>query len=133
MKRQIRRGTFETNSSSVHSLVMCMKSDYDRWKNDNLFLFKGSAFGFNCKREEAPQCDHFYTRDEAIAFEKKRKYSSINECKNDDEIMDELHENEWYDYDYFWDEYCEYYETFENTMTTTNGEKVISFGYYGHD
>lgn len=31
MKRQIRRGVFETNSSSVHSLTMCMKSDFDKW------------------------------------------------------------------------------------------------------
>lgn len=31
MKVQIRRGVFETNSSSVHSLTMCMKSDYDKW------------------------------------------------------------------------------------------------------
>ena len=31
MRRQIRRGVFETNSSSTHSLTMCMKSDYDRW------------------------------------------------------------------------------------------------------
>lgn len=130
MKRQIRRGTFETNSSSVHSLTMCMKSDYDRWKNDNLFLFKGSDYGY---LEESPKYNHFYTKDEAIEFEKTSKYSSIDECKNDDEIMETLHENEWYDYDYFWDEYYEYYETFEDTMTTTNGEEVVSFGYYGHD
>ena len=31
MKRQIRRGVFESNSSSVHSLTMCMKSDFDKW------------------------------------------------------------------------------------------------------
>ena len=130
MKRQIRRGTFETNSSSVHSLTMCMKSDYDRWKNDNLFLFKGSDYGY---LEESPKYNHFYTKDEAIEFEKTSKYSSIDECKNDDEIMETLHENEWYDYDYFWDEYYEYYETFVDTMTTTNGEEVVSFGYYGHD
>lgn len=30
MKRQIRRGVYETNSSSCHSLTMCMESDYDR-------------------------------------------------------------------------------------------------------
>ena len=29
MKRQIRRGVFETNSSSTHSLTMCLKSDYE--------------------------------------------------------------------------------------------------------
>ena len=37
MKRQIRRGVFETNSSSVHSITMCMKSDYDRWVNGELY------------------------------------------------------------------------------------------------
>ena len=31
MKRQIRRGVFETNSSSVHSLTMCMESDFNKW------------------------------------------------------------------------------------------------------
>ena len=36
MKRQIRRGVFETNSSSVHSLTMCTQSDYDRWKDGEL-------------------------------------------------------------------------------------------------
>lgn len=36
MKRQIRRGTFETNSSSVHSITMCMKSDFDKWVNGEL-------------------------------------------------------------------------------------------------
>ncbi len=29
--RQIRRNVFETNSSSTHSLTMCMKSDFDKW------------------------------------------------------------------------------------------------------
>ena len=41
MKRQIRCGVFETNSSSVHSLTMCMESDYNRWSRENLFLYKG--------------------------------------------------------------------------------------------
>ena len=31
MKRQIRRRVFETNSSSVHSLTMCMESDFNKW------------------------------------------------------------------------------------------------------
>lgn len=44
MKRQIRRGVFETNSSSMHVIVMCMESDYDRWQEDNLYLFTGSGW-----------------------------------------------------------------------------------------
>ena len=31
MKRQVRHCVFETNSSSVHSITMCLQSDYDRW------------------------------------------------------------------------------------------------------
>ena len=44
MKKQIRRGVFETNSSSVHSLTLCMESDYDRWDKDGLFLFTGTGW-----------------------------------------------------------------------------------------
>ena len=36
MKRQIRRGVFETNSSSVHSLTMCMESDFNKWVTGEL-------------------------------------------------------------------------------------------------
>ena len=47
MKRQIRRGVFETNSSSTHSLTICLKSDYDKWNNGNVFLFKGSGWCYS--------------------------------------------------------------------------------------
>ena len=29
--KHIRRGTFETNSSSTHSICICMKEDYNKW------------------------------------------------------------------------------------------------------
>ena len=29
--KQIRQNVFETNSSSTHSITMCMRSDYNRW------------------------------------------------------------------------------------------------------
>ncbi len=38
MKRTIRFGTFETNSSSVHSLVMCSKQEYNLFKSGDLLL-----------------------------------------------------------------------------------------------
>ena len=34
--RQIRRNVFETNSSSTHSITMCMQSDFDKWKAGKL-------------------------------------------------------------------------------------------------
>lgn len=36
MKRQIRFGVFETNSSSVHSLTIVSKEDYEKWRNGEL-------------------------------------------------------------------------------------------------
>ena len=40
MKMQIRRGVFETNSSSVHSIAMCTGSDFDRWTNGELLFWE---------------------------------------------------------------------------------------------
>ena len=76
-----------------------------------------------------------YTKDEVIAFEKSSKYAPDKDFNWDDEdaVMEMLHDNEWYDYDYYWNTYCEYYETFEDTTTTPSGDRVVAFGYYGHD
>ena len=118
MKRQIRRGVFETNSSSIHSLTMCMKSDYSRWAEDN-----------------KPQKNHFYTKEEAITFEKSNKYAPSEDFdwNDEDAVMEMLHDNEWYDSDYWDDYYGSEYETFEENLTTPSGDEIIAFGYYGHD
>lgn len=130
MKRQIRRGTFETNSSSTHAIVMCMESDYERWYEGNLYLFTGSGWCYPDNNK--PEKNHFYTREEAIEFEKTDKYvrEDVN-WTDEDEVNEILCENEFYDYEYFWNEYCEDYEDYEETFTTPNGDKVMAFGYYG--
>ena len=38
MKRQIRQGVFETNSSSTHSITMCSGKVYDAWKAGELYF-----------------------------------------------------------------------------------------------
>lgn len=37
MKLTIREGVWETNSSSVHALCICNKSDYDKWLNGEAY------------------------------------------------------------------------------------------------
>lgn len=37
MKETIRRGLFETNSSSVHSIVMCNSDEYNKWRNGDVY------------------------------------------------------------------------------------------------
>ena len=38
MKTQIRIGTFETNSSSTHSLIMCSEREFELFKHGELVL-----------------------------------------------------------------------------------------------
>lgn len=128
MKRQIRRGVFETNSSSTHSLVMCLKSDYDRWVKGEVILYTGSGWCY--PKDHAPQENHFYTKEQAWEFEKSSKYPPADDMDWDSEEAEEyLQDNEWYTYDNYEDQYLEW---FDDTYTTPSGEEVIAFGQYGY-
>lgn len=37
MKQTIRRGVFETNSSSTHTLTVCSEEVYEKWKNGEYY------------------------------------------------------------------------------------------------
>lgn len=133
MKRQIRRGVFETNSSSTHSLTIVDEKDYDRWCDGEVLLFTGYGYGY--PKDNKPLENHFYTKEEAIAFEKSSKYAPSEDFDwNDDEaVMELLHDHEWYDEEYWSDYYGEYYELFERSYTTHNNDTVVAFGYFGYD
>lgn len=121
---QIRRSIFETNSSSVHSLTMVMKEDYDRWVPMNLFYngyyndlpdFLTREEVENYIREDSPEC----LNPESDAYW-ERHYDTFGEFAAG-----------WEFYDI--DNYGVGYETFSDTFTTPSGEKVVAFGYYGFD
>lgn len=63
MKRQIRRGVFETNSSSVHSLTMCTQSDYDKWENGELIYDYWNDKLIPLDDTENHDDDRYYTYD----------------------------------------------------------------------
>lgn len=123
MKRQVRRGVFETNSSSTHSLTMMMKSDYDRWQSENLYLYDGSGWGYEFK---SPILNTLYTRDEAVEFAKYNRYYR-DEKVIDDDILKEMG---FISGDY---EGSEYLEGFYQEFTTPSGETIVAFGEYGYD
>ena len=89
MKRQIRRGVYETNSSSTHSISMCTESEYDAWENGDLLLYSGYGSYFGDKPVE----DHFYTREQAIEFEKHRRSKPLDDDLSDisdEELINEI-------------------------------------------
>ena len=120
--KKIRRGVFETNSSSTHSLTMMMKSDYDRWYNEKLYLYKdGYGWEFN-----HPVVGSLYTIEEIEEFAKRnRNYK--DESKLDSEAIREMGFISWDD------EGSEYLESFYEEFTTPSGETIVAFGEYGYD
>lgn len=125
--RQIRRGVFETNSSSVHSITMCMKEDYDKWKNGEVYLNE-----FYWDSESIYSKKQFVTKEEAIdIFMKSKLNLEENLLELDAEELEKIFRlEEIYSYDNY-DTEC--FENFYDTFTTPNGDTVVSFGYYGED
>ena len=130
MKRQIRRGVFETNSSSTHSLTMCLKSDYDKWLKGELVLYTGCGFVY--PKHIRPTKNTFYTMEEVIKFIQFNRYASDLDLNDIDAVK------EWMKDEGYWmtiEDYerdCEDFEGFEETMVTPNGDQVVAFGYYGY-
>lgn len=111
-KIQVRKGLFETNSSSVHSIVMCSDSDFEKWKNG----------------------ESIYSREyECLVSIEDKDYLEWKK------LSDEEKEEEWTMYDYLtYDQFFNDYdamehETFKTSYDTPKGETVVAFGYYGHD
>lgn len=124
MKRQIRRGVFETNSSSVHSITMCSHDEYTKWVNGELLFDKDN------------EC--FVKREEAINEVKQRKHWKSGELlyantnwADIEEVDEVLRINSYYTEESYWDNID--FETFDDTYTTPSGDVVHAFGYYGTD
>lgn len=119
----IRRGTFETNSSSTHSITMCKESDFDKWKNGEMYWDRWN--------------ESLVSKEEVEKEMAKLKEEFISEHPDYDEddidweeqLEDYLNsDKEYYTYEEFNNyDYIEY-ETFEDSY-----DGVVAFGYYGMD
>lgn len=120
MKRVIRRKTFETNSSSTHSLTIVSLDKFKKWERNELFL----------KRYR----DTFYTKDEVIEeIQKNMPSFNWDESKNERTLNNILSKYGFFTCEGFFDYYAYGLETFEEQYTTENGEDIVAFGYYGYD
>lgn len=126
---QIRQGVFETNSSSTHSITIAPESDFNKWKNGEVYLNDDWWSTSNDPNKDKT----FLTRDEAINLLRSNKYY-IGDEDLDGMGIEELDEFlcEWniYTFENYWDDYLEYYETH---YTTEHGDNIIVFGQYGYN
>lgn len=104
--RQIRFGTFETNSSSTHSLVIGTPEQIEKWENGELFI----NYYDNYTTE-------FKTKEELDQMAETEKYFSREDWKNGEE----------------WDEATEYLDHDSQIITTPGGEQLSIVCAYGRD
>ena len=124
--RQIRKGVFETNSSSTHSITICSGKDYEAWQNGELYWARYS--------------DRLVPKEE---FEEKfKKWMNERYPDVDDETLETerptyieefCEEEEFLTAEQYDDQIGSYYEEFQTSYTTESGEEVVAFGYYGYD
>ena len=125
MKRQIRRGVFETNSSSVHSLTMCDKTEFEKWKRGEVLFWKNR--------------DKFGTKDDFIEELQNYRYSWGDrrlvypdvDWSDDKQVHDIFSDEGICSHDYYFDEMNYDYETYWDSFTTKSGDEIVAFGYYG--
>lgn len=155
---RVRQNTFETNSSSTHSITMCMESDYMKWKNGELFLTSDGKFVTEEGKNSIIRRKTFENKldidygNKTITYENKvipytdwqdrrDKVDALctpeNLAKITEDDINEYLEACSYDigvlsYESYWDKTDEY-ETYKEDFTTPNGEKVVAFVYYGND
>ena len=124
MKTIVRKGVFETNSSSTHSMIMCTGEEFQKFEDGEMLV--------NVRDEELFSYDDIvdlitddYYKDEfsesGIDITDKRAVVKWA-AKNIDDLKDI-------------DTFCEgtYYYIFSQSFTTKSGEKVVAFGRYGRD
>lgn len=129
MKIQIRRSVFETNSSSVHSITMCSKDDFEKWENNSnyYFLYRYNKPGLIGTKEEMIKMLKSETWRDGTPV-----YSDVD-WDNEVSVKDLFVEKNILTSDEYFDRYNEYLETFVEYYTTSKGEDVVAFGYYGYD
>ena len=124
MKTIVRKGVFETNSSSTHTMIMCTGEEYQKFEDGEMLvdLMDEELFSYD---DIVDLITDDYYKDEfsesGIDITDKRavvKWAAAN--------IDDLQ-----DVDDFYDD--TYLETFSQSFTTESGEKVVAFGRYGYD
>ena len=119
----VRNNTFETNSSSTHSMVICTEDEWNKWVNGELFACRWKS-GFKTKEEVVEE----YKKEYSSFFDKEGNFITNDRFDSLEEFM-EYYSTEWYDLDRWVGDL----ESDETTYTTPSGDVVKIICRYGYD
>ena len=138
MKKQIRIGVFESNSSSTHSLTIVSEDEFKKWKNGEVIFNRWEKTFVENKEPSFTEDDvidfygdikeRFWKSWDQLSVSEKQEF--VNRYK--DEVLDDEDE-EFMSYDRYMDYYNDYLDTYVEYFTSPSGDKMVAFGYYGHD
>ena len=121
--KTIRLGTFETNSSSTHSMVICTEEEYEKWANGELYASRWED-GFKTKEEVIEEARKEYYE----KFDSEGNFIPDDEYETVEEFLNDWH-TEWYNLDnWAGDLECD-----ENSYTSPSGDKIRIICRYGYD
>lgn len=134
---KIRNNTFETNSSSTHSMVIGTKSQIEDWMKGKLVYDYDNDKFISLEAARDRLFDSLSKEDKIyfnLSLEEKEAYLEENYPFS----SVESYENELYRENYFftYDSYCDYYERLESDTTyytTPGGEEIGIICSYGYD
>ena len=137
MKQTIRFNTFETNSSSTHSIVIIPDDQWDKWLSNELFYLQYDFGYYNKKLLELNNNSRYFTKEfleNCSLFEEADKMPLKKDYQNIEKYEQAL--REWCeDLDFIifnrWDE--KELEEDITEYTTPKGEKLRILCKYGFD
>lgn len=132
MKIAVRRGTFETNSSSVHSLVICSEETYNKWVAGKVTYSRWQdKFSEACEiTEEIKQ--KAKKKYEANKKSYWRDWDDLSEQDKEERYLEIANENKPCD-SHTYEEFTDDYNVREKYFTTGNGDTVVAVSITGYD
>ena len=137
----IRRGTFETNSSSTHSISIYTDKEWEDYKNkeDDLSYLLNDEDKFMTIDEVINGLLHSDWESDAEYGEKLKSFMNgrnLEDCLEEEfedyDSLDEFLSDHGYYSVYYREDYDNYIETDHTEYTTPGGEKLHILCKYGH-
>ena len=139
----VRRGVFETNSSSTHSITICSKKQFDDWKagkcffnvDTEKFVVSDTSRVEKYKKEAVEQYKRLKDNDpysvswDMLAPEDQKRYIDAHVKYCLEQERDNYNCMSYDGYKRYYQEGCEYTEKF---FTTEHGDEVCAFGKGGY-
>lgn len=95
---------FETNSSSTHTLTICSKDDFDKWKRGEVFWLDNDWHELDTNKsfvtqEELEELTEKYNKEEQKRIDSGDKFAKVLDM---DKVLNERRDHDSY-YDSYWD------------------------------